>query len=117
MGVLSTHFTKVFDSNVNIDWIILTEIKQTPVFKNIDTEVQYNEYSFAINKLTLHRAAGYNGISPNVIKALDKENRNLYLKYILIFSKTKLISKNGKLEYWKYYQKRRYFQSQQLAGN
>ena len=66
----------MFDSNVNIDWIILTEIKQTPVFKNIDTEVQYNEYSFAINKLTLHIASEDNSISRNAIKALDKENIN-----------------------------------------
>ena len=28
LEVLSTHFTKVFNSNVNIDWSILTEIKQ-----------------------------------------------------------------------------------------
>ena len=53
----------------------MTEIKQKPVFKVIDTILQYNKFSFAIYKLTLRRAAGDNRVSPNVIKALDKENR------------------------------------------
>ena len=72
LEILSTHFEKVFNSDVNIDWSILLEIKQKPILHFIDTELQFNEFSFAINKLTLHRAAGENGISPNAIKALDK---------------------------------------------
>ena len=75
LEMLSTHFEKLFNSDVNIDWSILSEIKQKPVFKIIDTTLQFNEFSFAINKLTLYRAADENGISPNAIKSLDKENR------------------------------------------
>ena len=74
LEMLSTHFEKVFNSDINIDWSMLSEIKQKPILNFIDTKLQYNEFSFVINKLTLHRAAGENGISPNAIKALDKEN-------------------------------------------
>ena len=35
--ILSTHFEFFFNGTVNIEWIILTEIKQKPVFKVIDT--------------------------------------------------------------------------------
>ena len=65
------HTEKLFNSDVNIDGCILSKIKQKPVFKIIDTTLQFNEFSVAINKLTLHRSAGENGISPNTIKALD----------------------------------------------
>ena len=71
LKMLSTHFAKLFNSDVNIDGCILSKIKQKVVFKIIDTTLQFNEFSFAINKLTLYRAAGENGISPNAIKALD----------------------------------------------
>ena len=37
LEVLLTHFENVLNSDVNIDWIILSEIKQKPVFKIIDT--------------------------------------------------------------------------------
>ena len=73
--MLSTHFEKLFNSDVNIDWSILSEIKQKPVFKIIDTTLQFNEFSCTINKLTLHRTVDENSISPNAIKALDKKNR------------------------------------------
>ena len=35
--ILSTHFEFFLNDTVNIEWIILTEIKQKPVFKIIDT--------------------------------------------------------------------------------
>ena len=58
LEMLSTHLEIVFNSDVNIDWSILSEITQKLVVKIIDTTLQFNEFSFVINKLTLHRA-GY----------------------------------------------------------
>ena len=84
---MSTHFEQVFNSDVNIDWSILSEIKQKPVFKIIDTTLQFDKFSFAINKLTLLRAAGENSIYPNAIKALDNEIEHFYSKYAQIFQK------------------------------
>ena len=52
--------------------------------------IQFNEFSFAINKLTLHRAAGENGISPNTIKALDKENRKFLFEIYSDFFENKV---------------------------
>ena len=86
---MSTHFEKVFNSDVNIDWSILSEIKQKPVFKIIDTTLQFDKFSFTINKLTLLRAAGENSIYPNAIKALDKENRTFLFEICSDFSKIK----------------------------
>ena len=74
----------------------MTEIKQKPVFKIIDTELQYNEFSFVINKFSLHRAAGNIGISPNAIKSLDKENRNFLFEICSEFFEDKV-----DIEKWK----------------
>ena len=35
------------------------------------------EFNRAIKKIILHKTLGLNGVSPNVIKALDDENRNV----------------------------------------
>ena len=76
LEILSTHFEKVFNSDVNIHWSILSVIKQKQVFKIIDATLQFNEFSFIFIKSTLHRTVGDNGISPNAINTLDKENRD-----------------------------------------
>ena len=48
LEMLLNHFEIVFNSNINIDWSILSEIKQKPVFKIINTTLQFNEFTFAI---------------------------------------------------------------------
>ena len=35
------------------------------------------EFNQAIKRIILHKAPGLNGVSPNAIKALDDENRNV----------------------------------------
>ena len=107
--ILSTHFEKCFKCTVNIDWSILTEIKQKPVFKFIDTILQYNEFSFAINKLTLHRTAGDNGISPNAIKVLDKEKRSLLFEICSDFFENKVDTKEWQIGILKILKKRRFY--------
>ena len=68
----------------------MSEIKQKPVFKIIDTTLQFNEFSCTINKLTLHRAVDENSISPNAIKALDKENRTFLFNIYSYFFENKV---------------------------
>ena len=109
--MLSTHFEKVFNSDVNIDWSILSGIKQKPVFKIIDTTLQFNEFSFAINELTLHRAASENGISPNAIKTLDKENRAFLFEVCSNFFENKADIEEWQIGGLKILQKRRPLQS------
>ena len=36
-----------------------------------------NEFNQAIEKMIPHKSPGLNGVSPNTIKALDNENRNM----------------------------------------
>ena len=109
VAMLSTQFENVFNSTVNIDWSILTEIKQKPVFKVIDTILQYNEFSFAINKLTLHRIARDNGISPNAIKVLDKEKRSLLFEICSDFFENKVDTKEWQIGILKILKKRRFY--------
>ena len=37
--------------------------------------MNFQEFNVAIKKLTLHKATGLNGVSPNAIKALDDDNK------------------------------------------
>ena len=80
LEMLSTHLEIVFNSDVNIDWSILSEITQKLVVKIIDTTLQFNEFSFVINKLTLHRA-GYKRHFTECHKSSGKENGKFYLRY------------------------------------
>ena len=78
LEMLSTHFAIVFDNDANIDWCILSEIKQKLGFKIIDTTLQFSEFSFAIKKLTLHRTADDIGIEPNKIKLWTRKIEFFY---------------------------------------
>ena len=109
LEVLSPHFTKVFNSNVNTDWSNLTEVKQKLNYSIMNSVLQLINWLY----IELQGIIVYHRMQ---LKHWTRRIEIFYLKYFLKVSKIKLISKNGKLEYWKYYQKRRSFQSQQLAG-
>ena len=47
---------------------------------HINFSLSIKEFNITINKLILHKAPGFNGISPNAIKALDEECSNLLFK-------------------------------------
>ena len=80
LEVLSTHFTKVFNSNVKIDWSVLDELIKRKTYSSMNLPLSKNEFNKAIIKLILHKAPGANGISPNAIKALNDENKSHLFK-------------------------------------
>ena len=77
LGLLSLHFQEVFNSKVNIDWEVLNDSCQKSVNNNINSSLSWKEFTIAINKLTLYKAPGLNGISPNAIKVLNDDNKRI----------------------------------------
>ena len=58
----------------------MNDLSQKPINNNINSSLSWKEFIFAINKLTLYKAPGLNGISSNTIKALNDENMSVLLK-------------------------------------
>lgn len=71
---MAEQFEKKCNSIVKIDWEILSELDQTPTHIEVDTPLDFKEFNYAINKLTLHKATELNQVSPNSIKVLDDDN-------------------------------------------
>ena len=76
------HFTKVFnrDAEVDMDYIHQTPRKAT-LFE-LANSISFVEFIQAVDKLTWHKSPGINGVSPNMIKTLDDENK--YVLYLFI---------------------------------
>ena len=75
VDILAHHFYKVYNSNVEIEWSVLDDLNQKPARSDMNLPLSLFEFENAIRKLILHKAPGDNGVSPNAIKALNKENR------------------------------------------
>ena len=73
--ILKNHFHDVFNSKIDIDWSIINELLQKEMCQDIGSPLNFQEFNVAIKKLTLHKATGLNGVSPNAIKALDDDNK------------------------------------------
>ena len=93
---LVKHFLKVFNSKVNIDWTLLDELKQKSIKEELGTPLSLKEFTSAIMKLTLHKSPGLNGISPNVLRALDSDNTKNCLIFVISSLTMKLVFKIGK---------------------
>ena len=72
--ILSKHFHKVYYIKAKKDWIVLNNLVQKPIYSDMNIPLSIHEFEHAIKKLILHRAPGFNDVSPNAIKALNKEN-------------------------------------------
>ena len=57
--------------------VCFRRIKEKPTLKQLNDPLTRMEFNQAIKKIILHKAPGLNGVSPNAIKALDDENRNV----------------------------------------
>ena len=77
MKLLWLHFQEVFKSKLIIDLSFLIDLCQKPVNNNINSPLSWKKFSITINKFTLHKTPGLNGISQNVIIALNDENRRV----------------------------------------
>ena len=78
--ILAKHFHKVYNSNVEIEWSVLDDLKQKPIRADMNLPLSLYEFEQAIRKMILHKAPGSNGVSSNSIKALNEENRIFLFK-------------------------------------
>ena len=78
--ILATHFHKVYNSNIEIEWSVLDDLKQKPIRADMNLPLSLYEFEQAIRKLILHKSPGSNGVSSNSIKALNEENRIFLFK-------------------------------------
>ena len=75
--LLSKYFHDVYNRNVSIHWSVLEELKNKPTLKQLNDPLTRLDFNRAIKKIIIHKAPGLNGVSPNAIKALYDENRNV----------------------------------------
>ena len=59
-----------------------------------------NEFNQAIEKMIPHKSPGLNGVSPNTIKALDNENRNMLFQICSDFPDSGVEIENWKINYF-----------------
>ena len=69
------HFKNVFNRDSEVDWQHVNGRKGRPRVDDLATPITFREFNKVINKLTQHKAPGINGILPNILKALNKDNR------------------------------------------
>lgn len=72
--IVSDPFTKLFNSDVNIDWVVDEDLKDKPMDTSIIKPLNFIEFEYTINKLTLHKAPDFNRVSLNALNALDYDN-------------------------------------------
>ena len=69
INIQSKNFHKVYNSNVEVDWSILDDLKQELIYSDTNTPLSLFEFSLAIKKLILHTAPGLIGVSSNAFKS------------------------------------------------
>ena len=69
IDIQSKIFRKVYDSNVEVDWSVLDDLKQKLIYSDTNTPLSLFEFKLATKKLILHTAPGLNGVSSNAIKS------------------------------------------------
>ncbi len=79
------HFTKVFNNNRDVDWTVLEEILQRETLWELENDIDYEEFEEALDGLANYKAAGENGVPPDVIKALKGINRERLYHWISEF--------------------------------
>ena len=77
--VLTEHFYHVYNRQISVDWKYLYNITPNKIMYEISGPMNLDELNIAIRKLAWHKALGRNRVSPNAIKALNKENRIILL--------------------------------------
>ena len=82
IGVLTKHFYKVYNRKTIVDWEFINKIPIHLTVYNIAGLIMLDELNLAINKLVWHKAPSRNGVTPNIIKALNHNNCITLLKFI-----------------------------------
>jgi len=75
MSVFGMHFDKVLNNHRPVDRSVLDLLELKPCMMVIDNPINFTEVKQAINKLKKGKALGFNGIPPDVLKAMDNVSR------------------------------------------
>ena len=67
---------KIYNSDAKVDWTVLEELKHKPIYTYMNKYLSLVKFNRPIKKLSLHKAPGKNGVSPNAIKALNDKNKS-----------------------------------------
>jgi len=89
-SVLQPHFSAVFNNQKEVDPTALNEVAQRPVSHDIGGPLTYDEFSIALRSLANHKAPGLNGITSEVLKALDLGHRYLLFKILSEYFEDKI---------------------------
>ena len=76
------HFTKVFNRDARVDWDHVDRTAQKEMVISLAAPLTFGEFVLAIEKLCWHKSPGKNGVSPNMIKALDDTNRRVLFMFM-----------------------------------
>ena len=60
-------------------------INQKCTFFELDDPITWEEFIFAVNKLKNDKTPGLNGVPPNTIKAMNKENLTIIFNFLQDF--------------------------------
>ena len=75
------YFNKVFNRDEEVDWEYIQSKKCKPTVDNLADSINFIKFSAVIDKLSWHKAPGINGVSPNMIKALNNDNMVVLFKF------------------------------------
>ena len=84
----------------------MNDLSQKPINNNINSPLSWKEFIIAINKLTLHKDPGLNGISPNAMKALNDENMRVLFEICSEYFNGDLYTEEWKIGNLKFLSKR-----------
>lgn len=59
--------TKVFNSDVNIDWAVIDVLKDKPMNMSINEVLTLLKFKNTMIKMTLHKAFDLHGVSPSMV--------------------------------------------------
>ncbi|KAL7547269.1 hypothetical protein ACHAWF_010590 [Thalassiosira exigua] len=85
MKILDAHFNRVFNNHKSVRFEILDTLDDCDTMFGEDRDISYAEFEQALNGLANDKAPGENGVSPNLLKALDDENRKVIYGFIVDF--------------------------------
>ena len=84
-NLAAEHFKQVFNRDAIVDWQHINRRKDKPTVDRLVAPLIFREFDEAINKLTWHKAQGINGISPNILKVLNKDNKRVLFEFMKVW--------------------------------
>eukprot|EP00985_Skeletonema_marinoi_P020300 scaffold12018_cov288-Skeletonema_marinoi.AAC.1 len=75
--VLRPHLTRVYQNEKEVSYERLQDVDIKPTLHHLGQPINFNEFEECLNELQNCKAGGDNGVVPEMIKALDRENRRV----------------------------------------